>query len=160
LLNDKFELGLSVEQMQTYAGRLGADCPFFIRNEPVFATGIGDVFSPVHLDLSAYFMVLVKPPVHVSTADAYSGIKPFVPATSLKDLIHLPLKDWRRALKNDFETSVFLKYPEIETVKALLYHEGAIFAAMSGSGSSVFAIFEKPVQLPELEKRNKVFYNI
>lgn len=160
LLNDKFELGLTVPQMEDYARQLGADCAFFISNKPVFAEGKGDEFSEVKVDLSGYRIVLVKPPVHVSTADAYSGIAPHNSGVSLKELIRLPLKDWKSNLKNDFENTVFLKYPEIAVVKDKLYHEGAIFAAMSGSGSSVFAIFEKEVRLPELEKNNKVFYNI
>lgn len=160
LLNDKFQLGLNTHQMEDYARQLGADCAFFINNRPVFAEGKGDEFSEVDVDLSGYKIILVKPPVHVSTADAYSGIVPHRSSKSLKDLIQLPLKDWKSNLKNDFEDTVFLKYPEIATVKQALYHEGAIFAAMSGSGSSVFAIFEDQVKLPELEKDNKVFYNI
>lgn len=160
LLNDKFELGLSVSRMEGYARQLGADCAFFISNKPVFAEGKGDEFSEVEVDLSGYRLVLVKPSVHVSTADAYSGIVPENSGVSLKDLIQLPLKDWKSNLKNDFEKTVFLEYPEIALVKEMLYHEGAIFAAMSGSGSSVFAIFENDVRLPELEKNNKVFYNI
>nr|WP_068892919.1 4-(cytidine 5'-diphospho)-2-C-methyl-D-erythritol kinase [Pedobacter panaciterrae] len=160
LLNDKFQLGLNIQQMEDYARQLGADCAFFINNKPVFAEGKGDEFSDIKIDLSSYKIVLVKPPVHVSTADAYGGIIPNKSGVSLKDLIQLPLKDWKVNLKNDFETTVFLKYPEIAAVKQALYHEGAIFAAMSGSGSSVFAIFEDGVKLPELEKDNKVFYNV
>lgn len=160
LLNDKFQLSLNTHQMEDYARQLGADCAFFINNKPVFAEGKGDEFREVKVDLSDYKVVLVKPPVHVSTADAYSGIVPHKSGVSLKELIQLPLKDWKPNLKNDFEKTVFLKYPEIAAVKQALYHEGAIFAAMSGSGSSVFAIFEDHVRLPELEKNNKVFYNI
>lgn len=160
LLNQKFDLGLSDVQMEQYAGRLGADCPFFIRNSPVFAEGIGDQFSEITLDLSKYFLVLVKPPVHVSTADAYRGIKPSAPSTSLKDLISLPISEWKSALVNDFEATVFSRYPEVEQVKRQLYEAGALYAAMSGSGSSVFGIFEQAVTLPELEKKNQVFYNV
>ena len=159
LLNDKFQLGLTIGQMEAYAARLGADCPFFIRNRPVFAEGIGDEFTEVKLDLSAYHIVLVKPEVHVSTADAYNGIKPEIPSTSLKDLIHLPFQEWKSNLRNDFEYSVFAKYPQIAALKAALYDAGAGYAAMSGSGSCVFGIFENEVRLPELEKNNKVFYN-
>ena len=160
LVNDKFNLGLSDEQMEDYVRPLGADCAFFIRSTPVFAYGKGDEFESVDLDLSGYFIVLVKPDVHVSTADAYHGIKPTVTGTSLKDLIQLPVRDWEQHIKNDFEDSVFEKYPQIRSVKEALYHEGAIFAAMSGSGSSVFGIFENEVKLPELEKGSKVFYNV
>lgn len=160
LLNDKFSLGISLEQMEAYASKLGADCPFFIRNRPVFAAGIGDQFSPITLDLSALYMVLVMPAVQVSTADAYRGIKPSVPSTSVKDLIHLPYQNWKSSLTNDFEQTVFAKYPQIEAVKASLYDSGALYAAMSGSGSCVFGIFDHALSLPELEKRNRVFYNV
>lgn len=160
LLNDKFKLGLSVAQMQDYVKPLGADCAFFIESRPVYAFGKGDEFSPIAIDLSKYFLVLVKPPVHVSTADAYAGIKPIIPSRSVKDLIHLPVKEWRSCLENDFETSVFSKYPEVEQIKSKLYQSGALFALMSGSGSSVFAIFDQRVKLPELEKHHKVYYNI
>jgi 4-diphosphocytidyl-2-C-methyl-D-erythritol kinase len=158
LVNDKFKLGLSVLQMQNYARVLGADCAFFMENKPVFAFGKGDEFEAIEIDLSAYFMVLVKPPVHVSTADAYRNVKVNTPEKSLKELMKLPVKDWKNCVFNDFEASVFEKYPQIAEVKAQLYAAGALFALMSGSGSSVFALFEKPVQLPQIEKENTVFY--
>jgi 4-diphosphocytidyl-2-C-methyl-D-erythritol kinase len=104
--------------------------------------------------------VLVKPTIHVSTAEAYQNVNVKQPAISLKELIHLPLNEWKGKIVNDFETSVFAKYPQIDEIKTKLYAAGATFALMSGSGSSVFAIFEKPIQLPELEKENKVFYNV
>ncbi|MES2418710.1 MAG: 4-(cytidine 5'-diphospho)-2-C-methyl-D-erythritol kinase [Bacteroidota bacterium] len=160
LVNQKFNLGLSINDLQVYARALGADCAFFIENKPVYAVGKGDEFEDLALDLSAYFKVLVKPPVHVSTALAYQHIKVKQPLASLKDLIHLPLSDWKASILNDFESSVFLKYPEIDEIKTKLYTAGATFALMSGSGSSVFAIFEKPLRLPELEKENLVFYNV
>lgn len=160
LLNEKFKLGLSVVQMEGYARVLGADCAFFIANNPVYAGGRGDQFSPLNIDLSSYFLVLVKPPIHVSTAAAFAGLKPAIPLVRIKELIHLPLKEWKGRLKNDFEETIFLKYPQISAIKSQLYHAGATFVLMSGSGSSVFAIFEHAVALPELEKDNRVFYNI
>ncbi|WP_316785329.1 4-(cytidine 5'-diphospho)-2-C-methyl-D-erythritol kinase [Pedobacter frigiditerrae] len=160
LVNDKFDLGLSVEKMQGYARVLGADCAFFIENKPAYAFAKGDEFEDLQVDLSNHFMVLVKPPIHVSTAEAYSKVKVKEPATSLIDLIHLPLSDWKANILNDFEVSVFEKYPEIDEIKTKLYAAGATFALMSGSGSSVYAIFEKPVKLSELEKDNLVFYDI
>ncbi|MES2828111.1 MAG: 4-(cytidine 5'-diphospho)-2-C-methyl-D-erythritol kinase [Bacteroidota bacterium] len=160
LLNNKFKLGLSGDQMESYVRPLGADCSFFIRNKPVFAYGKGDEFSSLAIDLSKYYLVLVKPEVHVSTAAAYKGIIPSVPTTSLKDLIHLPLQDWKSEVVNDFELTVFQSYPEIEAIKNMLYEKGAVFAMMSGSGSSVFAIFDDKLVLPELEKKNKVFYGV
>lgn len=160
LLNDKFKLGISADGMEDYARTLGADCAFFIRNEPVFADGRGDRFSPVSIDLSGRFMVLVKPPVHVSTADAFAGLKPAIPETSVKDLMQLPVEEWKNRLINDFERPIFSKYPEVGRIKQYLYHAGATFALMTGSGSSVFAIFDQPVTLPDLEKENRVFYHI
>ncbi|WP_379089774.1 4-(cytidine 5'-diphospho)-2-C-methyl-D-erythritol kinase [Pedobacter sp. UC225_65] len=160
LVNQKFNLGLSIEQLQNYARTLGADCAFFIANKPSYAYAKGDEFEDIALDLSPYFMVLVKPAIHVSTAEAYQNVKVKQPSTSLKDLIHLPLSQWKGRILNDFEVSVFAKYPQIDEIKTKLYASGATFALMSGSGSSVFAIFEKPVLLPELEKEHKVFYNV
>lgn len=160
LINQKFKLSLTIAQMQSYARSLGADCAFFIENKPVYAFAKGDEFEEVEIDLSAYAIVLVKPPIHVSTALAYADVKVKQPTISLKKLIHLPLKEWRTTIFNDFEPSVFAKYPQIDEIKTKLYESGATFALMSGSGSSVFAIFEKPIQLPELEKENLVFYGM
>jgi 4-diphosphocytidyl-2-C-methyl-D-erythritol kinase len=160
LVNDKFNLGLSIEKMQGYARVLGADCAFFIANKPAYAFAKGDDFEDVKIDLSTYFMVLVKPPIHVSTAEAYSNVKVKQPVTALKGLMDLPLNEWKDYVLNDFEISVFEKYPQIDEIKTKLYAAGATFALMSGSGSAVYAIFEKPLQLPELEIENLVFYDI
>ncbi len=160
LINEKFKLALTITQMQNYARRLGADCAFFIENNPAYGFAKGDEFESIEIDLSNYYIVLVKPPVHVSTALAYADVIVKQPLISLKKLIHLPLKEWRTTIFNDFELSVFAKYPQIDEIKTKLYDAGATFALMSGSGSSVFAIFEKPVQLPELEKKNLVFYGV
>ncbi len=160
LVNDKFKLDLTVAQMENYARPLGSDCAFFIENKPTYALAKGDEFEEISLDLSAYYMVLVKPPVHVSTADAYQNVNVKQPIVPLKELINLPLGDWKQHLVNDFELSVFEKYPEIEQIKLELYDAGAKFALMSGSGSSVFAIFDKEIKLPELEKENLVFYGV
>lgn len=160
LLNDKFTLGLTVSQLESYASRLGADCAFFIQNTPAFASGIGELLEPVPLDLSHYFTVLVKPAIHVSTATAYSKVVPKRPAASLKDLIQLPVEQWRAHIKNDFEESVFAVYPKIEKIKLDLYGAGALFALMSGSGSSVVGVFEAAVDLKDLEANHQVFYNV
>ncbi|UKT62325.1 4-(cytidine 5'-diphospho)-2-C-methyl-D-erythritol kinase [Pedobacter mucosus] len=160
LLNAKFSLGLSVLQMENYARQLGADCAFFIENNPVFAYNKGDEFEKCEVDLSAWFKVLVKPPLHVSTADAYALVKPQKPLHSLKEIIHLSPTTWKNKVINDFEISVFAKYPQIHQIKSSLYDAGATFALMSGSGSSIFALFDQPVELSELEKNNIVYYNI
>ena len=147
LLNDCCHLGLTTDQLEDYAVRLGADCPFFIRNIPVFATGIGNVFSPVSLSLRGKYLVLVKPDVFVSTRDAYAAVKPQRPSTSLPQLTAMPIDQWRDRVVNDFEASVFPKFPEIKAIKDRLYDLGAVYASMSGSGSSVFGIFNEEPQL-------------
>lgn len=149
LLNQTFSLELAVEELEIYAAKLGADCAFFIRNEPTFAEGIGNVFSPVSLSLKGYHLVLIKPDIFVSTKAAFSLIKPQKPVEPLKEIIQYPISEWKERMVNDFEGSVFPQYPEIAQIKELLYNEGAIYAAMSGSGSSVFGIFEKEVHLSE-----------
>lgn len=146
LINEKFSLKLSLEQMEDYAAQLGADCAFFIRNKPVFATGIGNLFEPIELSLKGYHIVLVKPDIFVSTRDAFSQIKPARPSVSLKEIVKQPVESWKDNMKNDFEESVFLKFPEVAAVKDELYDLGAVYAAMSGSGSSVYGIFKEPIE--------------
>jgi 4-diphosphocytidyl-2-C-methyl-D-erythritol kinase len=158
LINNLFDLKLTVEQMLDYARKLGADCAFFIENKPVFAFEKGDRFEEVQLDLSGHHIALIMPPAHVSTAEAYRGVRPAAVKQSLKDLIRLPVAEWRRGIKNDFEESVFKNHPVIRGVKAALYEAGAIYASMSGSGASVFGIFNQKPDLSELEKANQVFY--
>ena len=146
LLNEKFKLNLSIEKMEEYAAILGADCAFFIQNKPVFATGIGNIFEPIQLSLKGYYLVLVKPDIFVSTKDAFAHITPKKPTQSLKEIIRMPVETWRATMKNDFEESVFQKFPEIAAIKDKLYDLGAIYASMSGSGSSVFGIFREQVE--------------
>ena len=144
-LNDKFDLRLNEEDMETVASKIGADCPFFIKNKPVFAQGIGDVFSEIEMSLKGKFILLVKPNIGVSTSDAYSLIKPHKPEIPLKEILKKPLKEWKENVVNDFEYSVFAKYPEIAAIKDRLYDLGAIYASMSGSGAAVYGIFKKQI---------------
>lgn len=160
VMNEKFELGLSTVQLQAYAQKLGADCTFFIENKAAFASGIGEVLTPVSLDLSTYFIVLVKPEVHISTAEAYRGVVPAPATISLPKTIQWPLSEWKKYIKNDFERAIFEKYPTIRGVKSALYDAGALYASMSGSGSAVYGIFEKTIALPALEKEHQVFYGL
>ncbi|MBP1618896.1 MAG: 4-diphosphocytidyl-2-C-methyl-D-erythritol kinase [Bacteroidetes bacterium] len=143
LLNETFSLGIADAELAQLALKLGADCPFFVYNRPLFASGIGEVFDEIALSLEGYYFVLVKPDVHVSTKDAFGGIFPQKPAQSLKDIIRLPVTEWRNVMVNDFEKTVFAKHPEIAKVKEELYQSGAVYASMSGSGSSVYGIFSK-----------------
>lgn len=145
-LNGRYKLGLSVEKMEEYAVMLGADCPFFINNKPVFATGIGNVFQPINLSLKGKTLILVKPDIFVSTRDAYSAVTPKAPEKSLTELLSQPIETWKDSVVNDFEASVFPKYPEIAAIKDKLYDLGAVYASMSGSGSSVYGIFDAPVE--------------
>ncbi len=160
LLNQKFNLGLTDESMIAYAKQLGADCAFFIQNKPVFAFERGDEFEPVRLDLSKYKIVLVMPPVHISSGEAFSGVKPSPVKDSLMELIEMAVSEWKRYIKNDFEQTVFKNHPVIRGVKAALYEAGALYASMSGSGASVFGIFEKIHDLSDLEKTNQVFWDL
>jgi 4-diphosphocytidyl-2-C-methyl-D-erythritol kinase len=141
-LNELFELKITPRRMEKLAAMLGADCPVFIKNKPVFATGIGDVFTPLKLSLKGCFLLLVKPDIHVSTPDAYSLVVPEKPETSLSELIQRPMEEWKYCIKNDFEKSVFAKHPAIRTIKEELYSMGAVYASMSGSGSSVYGLFK------------------
>jgi len=149
-LNQLFELKITPGRLEKLAAKLGADCPVFIKNKPVYATGIGNVFSPLKLSLKGYFLLLVKPDIHVSTPEAYSLVVPEKPQISLLDLIQQPIIDWKSAIKNDFEKSVFVKYPAVEKIKNNLYEMGAMYASMSGSGSSVYGIFESVPEMNNL----------
>jgi len=160
LLDQTFNLNMGTENMQDYARILGADCAFFIENKPVFAFEKGDEFEPVKLDLSGYHLALVMPPVQVSTAEAYRGVKPAEVKTSLIELVTMPVGQWKKYIKNDFEESIFKNHVQIRGIKAALYEAGALFASMSGSGASVFGIFDKTPDLSHLETENEVFYNV
>ncbi len=145
LLNDLFELGLTSEQLKGYAVKLGADCPFFVENKPAYVTGIGEIMTPVDIDLKGCYIVLIIPKVHVSTPEAYRFVKPQKPEYQLKETLKLPVEQWKDKIVNGFEESVFKQFPEIKNVKDYLYERGAVYASMSGSGSSVYGLFrEKP----------------
>jgi 4-diphosphocytidyl-2-C-methyl-D-erythritol kinase len=143
LINKKFDLGLSEKQLMSYALQLGSDCPFFILNEPSFATGRGEILERITLDLSNYKIVFVHSRIHISTAWAFVNIDPCRPSIQIKEVIKEPIQMWKQELKNDFENPVFSKYPEIKKIKDTLYNAGAIYASMSGSGSAVYGILEK-----------------
>ena len=144
LLNEQFALGLSKQQLIGYAARLGADCAFFILNEPAYAEGIGERLQPVDLRLQGMYLAVVRPDIPVSTKEAFSLIKPQRPAKNCRDIVMQPVETWREELKNDFEQSVFALHPEIALIKQQLYEQGAVYAAMSGSGSAVFGLFREP----------------
>ena len=140
-LSRLYDLPLAEEQMEGLAGRLGADCPFFVNPRPLYAEGIGDVFTPVSLSLGGWYLMLVKPEVHVSTREAYAGVRPHQPACSLLETAELPVGEWAGRMVNDFEESIFSSHPLLADIKGELYHQGAAYAAMSGSGSTIFGLF-------------------
>ena len=141
LLNENYQIGLSNNELVELALQIGADCPFFLYNKPAFASGIGNQLEPIDLDLSGMYLLVVKPDVFISTKEAYSMITPKTPTLSLKDIVNRPLNEWKELMKNDFEDPIFKKYPQICKIKQQLYDLGATYASMSGSGSSLYGIF-------------------
>ena len=156
-LNELFHLDLSDEVLENLADELGSDCPFFIKNEAQLARGRGEKLSPMNLTLKGYYLVLLNPGIHVGTKEAYAGVKPCLKGKTLEVLLENPISMWQNEIINDFEQSIFTNHPKIETLKQELINTGAIYAAMSGSGSSVFGIFQKEVEIPANLKEDLVF---
>lgn len=147
LLNEFFSLGLSDEDMEKKVSRFGADCAFFIRNKPVFAEGLGDTFSQIDISLKDYFIVLVKPDISISTRQAFSAIIPHNPNNDLKNILSTePISQWKYKISNIFERSIFPLFPNLQLIKETLYDIGAIYASMSGSGSTIYGIFDRPIE--------------
>ena len=140
-LNKIFNLGLTLTDLVDYASRLGSDCAFFVYNEPSYAWNKGDSMRGISLDLHQYYLILVYPNIHISTAEAYSSVKPAMPDLSPETVVKMPVDEWKYYLTNDFEPFVFSAYPEVAEIKQKLYNMGADFAAMSGSGSAVYGLF-------------------
>ena len=148
LMCSLFELELTEAQLSGYALRLGSDCPFFLQDKPMMGKGRGEKLAAVDVDLSGKHLVVVVLPIHVSTKEAFSGVAPKTPSFDVADLLGGPISDWKRALQNDFETSVFKRHPEIARCKEQLYDMGALYSSMTGTGSGVYGIFEKPLPVP------------
>lgn len=146
-MNSLFQLGLSDEALEVLSAELGSDCPFFVREGARMATGRGEILRPVQVRLEGYYLKLICPDLHISTAEAYAGVLPSEAGISPEEVLVRPPAEWRGQLKNDFEDSLFPKYPELAALKQSLYNEGAIYASMSGSGSAMFGLFrEEPVR--------------
>ncbi len=147
MLNSMMNLNLSTADLQHYASRIGADCPFFIQNTPAYATGIGDQLQPVDVNLDGYHIVIEKPDDSVSTREAYAGLllqnkqRP-----DLRQVMQMPVEQWRQILVNDFEQSIFPSHPAIAALKQNMYQRGAVYASMTGSGAAVFGIFKTPLE--------------
>jgi 4-diphosphocytidyl-2-C-methyl-D-erythritol kinase len=145
LLNEMLELKLSKEEMHQAALSAGSDCPFFLYDQACFVQGRGEIISPLDFSLKDKFVLLVFPEVHISTAEAYAGVFPEDQQRNIPEILLKPIQNWKELLFNDFEKSIFPKYPQLREIKEMLYSMGALYASMSGSGSTIFGIFEKPI---------------
>lgn len=149
MANEIFELKLSNSELANFAERLGSDCPFFIENKPKFCFGKGTEFEKIDISLKGKFVVLVNPQIHISTAEAYFGVSPKVPKIGIKEIVFRPIETWKENLVNDFESKIIENHPRIGGIKAGLYQNGAVYASMTGSGSTVFGLFELAPNLIE-----------
>ncbi|MDD6209322.1 MAG: 4-(cytidine 5'-diphospho)-2-C-methyl-D-erythritol kinase [Bacteroidales bacterium] len=149
-LNEMAGLHLSENELEKLAAQLGADCPFFIRNRPILASGIGNEFQETDLSLKDYHLYIVKPPVNVSTKNAYKGINPKNPEYPIHEIIKKPVEQWKDKMINDFEKSVFETIPTLRDIKLALYDNGALYCSMTGSGSAFFGIFPKDCKIDDL----------
>ena len=143
ILIEKFGISINNEMLLHYALQLGSDCPFFINNTPSLATGRGEILKPINLDLSAYNIFIINPGIHINTAWAFSKLKPDSSVTNLNNIISIPINNWKELIRNDFEIAIFNSFPVLELIKSSLYKAGALYASMSGSGSTLYGIFEK-----------------
>lgn len=157
LLNDMVPLNLTQEQLLAYALKLGSDCPFFIINEPCYAVSRGEILKPIPLDLKNYFFVLVKPDRHISTAQAFHGVVPQHLNHTSAEIVTKPIRYWKEELVNDFEISTFHHFPELRKIKEDLYRMGAVYASMSGSGSTFYGIFETKPELHESIQGHQIY---
>ncbi len=160
LLNTIFKLKLTEQHLLDYALQLGSDCPFFIKNKPSFATSRGEILEDVIIDLSSYKIILINPNIHISTSKAFSKITPIHPQKSIKTISQQPITTWKKELINDFEKSLANDYLLIEHIKNLLYHNGAVYASMTGTGSTVFGIFKNVTEKPvfNFPKEYQIFW--
>ncbi|SJZ49622.1 4-(cytidine 5'-diphospho)-2-C-methyl-D-erythritol kinase [Sediminibacterium ginsengisoli] len=154
LLSDMFQLAIPDERLSEYALELGSDCPFFLLNKPCFAKGRGEEMEPLELDLSGYKILLVHPGIHISTGWAFAQIRPAQPSVSLKERITMPPAQWKQFIKNDFETPVLAAYPELAEIKDQLYRSGAVYASLSGTGSTIYGIYQHDATIPSDLFRN------
>ncbi len=156
-LNRYFGFNLTSEELHSFAGQLGSDAPFFIDATPSFAEGVGNILSEFPVDLSKYYFVLLNPGLNVSTPEAYAGCVPCPTGVSLRQMLNLSVDSWRGRVVNDFELSIFMVYPLIGQIKMALYEAGALYASMSGSGSTVYGIFSEKIRLPESLSQYVIF---
>ena len=140
-LNSIFKLGLSSEDLRSYAARLGSDCSFFIDSNPSIGSGKGDILTPFPISLKGYYLLVIVPSLKISTAEAYANTTPHIPNLSLQEILAHPIQDWKNLLNNDFESSLFPRYPILADIKSCCYKHGALYASLSGSGSAMYGVF-------------------
>lgn len=155
-LNELNKLGLSSEEMSSITAELGSDCPFFVEGGFQIAKGRGEVLRKIDLHLSGYFLKVINPGIHVGTAEAYAGVVPNDRSESVASILDLPIEHWRDSLKNDFEISVFDQYPQLKEMKDNFYKEGAVYAAMSGSGSTMYGLYKQKPELTETDQFQRI----
>ena len=159
-LNEIFALGLDEATLISLAAELGSDTAFFVRNSPQLCEGRGEIMTPIELDLAGYWLVLIKPDANVSTREAYAGVVPAIPELSLTERLQKPIAEWQGCVKNDFEKSVFAAHPIIGEIKQELIDAGAIYASMSGSGSTVFGLFASEEQAQKMAHRTSYIFEL
>ena len=161
MLNEFTGNRFSYDELKHMALKLGADCPFFIENTPCFASGVGEILRPIELNLKGFTLLIVKPPIYVSTAEAFDGISPSQPQFDLRYLPYLPIEEWKERVVNDFEKTVFLRHPQLLEIKEDLYNSGAIYASMTGSGSAIYGLFpEKEAAIEERIRLNSTYKEV
>jgi 4-diphosphocytidyl-2-C-methyl-D-erythritol kinase len=159
-INKRFNLLISDSGLKTYALELGSDCPFFIDSVPSLAAGRGEILSPVKPVLEGYHIILINPGIHLSTREAYLNSHPGAPDKSLQQIISYDISKWKKLIKNDFEDFAFNVYPQIGDIKRALYKSGAVFSSMTGSGSTVYGIFEDEPKVPEKLKEFVIYEGV
>lgn len=159
-MNEIFSLSLDEATLVALAAELGSDTAFFVRNTPQLCEGRGEIMTPIELELTGLWIVLIKPDESVSTREAYAGVKPHVPSLSLTERLKEPIVQWQGSVKNDFEPSVFAAHPVIADVKQQLIDAGAVYASMSGSGSTVFGLFESESQTEQFKTVTDYIYKL
>ncbi len=159
-INKRFNLLISDSGLKTYALELGSDCPFFIDSVPSLAAGRGEILSPVKPVLEGYHIILINPGIHLSTREAYLNSHPGAPDKSLQQIISYDIPKWKKLIKNDFEDFAFNVYPQIGDIKRALYKSGAVFSSMTGSGSTVYGIFEDEPKVPEKLKEFVIYEGV
>ena len=158
-LNELFSLGLSIENLKDYASRLGSDCPFFIYNSPAIGRKKGEDLYPLSINTSGLYIVTITPPLFINTAEAFRNITPSPPDIKIEDEISRPPAEWKYCIRNMFEDYVFALHPLVRDIKDTLYDKGALYASLSGSGSTVFGIFDRSLNLSGIFPENYFVYS-